>query len=132
MKKNIIEIFDNWNIEKKILEKNSKILFFNEREIWWCKLGTNLGHEENGKGDDFLRPILIIKKFNKHIFLGIPLSTKIKENNRYYIKFLFKDEYISALISQIKCIDSKRPHFKIGKITDHSFKKIKNSVTEFF
>ncbi len=41
--------FNNWNSLKQELDKNEKVLFFKEREVWWCSIGLNLGHEENGK-----------------------------------------------------------------------------------
>jgi mRNA interferase MazF len=55
---------------------------FEEGQIWWCYLGENIGHEENGKGDKFLRPVVILKKFNHRIFYAIPTSTQNK-NNKY-------------------------------------------------
>ena len=39
--------------------------YFKEREIWWVNLGVNVGFEQDGKGDNFERPILILKKFGE-------------------------------------------------------------------
>ena len=36
------------------------------------------------------RPVLIVRKFNPHIFFGVPLTTKIKQNP-YYLPMRFKD-----------------------------------------
>ena len=73
--------FDDWNLVKKNLDKNDSSPTFQKREIWWCSIGLNIGHEENGKNKDYSRPVLIIRKFNNHIFWGIPLTTQIKEKN---------------------------------------------------
>ena len=31
-----------------------------------------MGFEEDGKNDNFVRPVLVLKKFNNDMFLGIP------------------------------------------------------------
>jgi len=73
-----------------------------------------------------------VRKFNKNIFYGVPLSSQIKEKNRYYISISFQDKKISALISQMKLIDAKRLHVKMGKLSGSSFTKTKNSIKELF
>lgn len=44
-----------------------------------------MGDEQDGKGSEYVRPVLIMKKFNKNLFWGCPLSEKIKLQNRYYV-----------------------------------------------
>lgn len=45
--------YDEWNeIKKKTSRKNRK-LGIKPREIFWVKIGHNLGSEEFGKGNDF-------------------------------------------------------------------------------
>lgn len=77
--------YDDWNnIKKKIAKSNHKPPFFREGDIWWVSVGYNIGNEVYGKGKLFARPVLILKKFNKYQFLGIPFSSQIK-NNPYYV-----------------------------------------------
>ena len=45
--------FDDWNLVKKNLDKNCSNPTFQKREIWWCSIGLNIGHEENGKNKDY-------------------------------------------------------------------------------
>jgi mRNA interferase MazF len=45
-----------------------------EREIWICNLGDNVGFEEDGKGNDFTRPVLILKVFNRRFCYVVPLK----------------------------------------------------------
>ena len=73
--------FDIWNdVKKKIQDKkDAKQKFPKEREVWMSSLGKNIGYEQNGSGDQFSRPVLIIKKFNNQMFWAIPLSTKQKK-----------------------------------------------------
>ena len=77
--------FDTWNVHKKRIDSSNKLRYFHTREVWWTYLGINVGYEQDGKNGDFVRPIVILRKFNKQIFLGIPLTTKSKPNNPFYI-----------------------------------------------
>ena len=79
--------FIKWNVLKQKLDRSEKRLIFKERDVWWCSVGVNIGHEENGKDEFFARPVLVIKKFNRHLFYGIPLTTKVKENKYYHLTF---------------------------------------------
>ena len=67
--------FDNWGVVKKRLNCIRNLRTFNEREIWWCSVGLNIGYEIYGKNELFNRPVLIIKKFSSSIFLGLPLTS---------------------------------------------------------
>jgi mRNA interferase MazF len=74
------EPFDFWNIIKKRLQFLPREPFFNEGEIWWCALGMNVGHEYNGKNQNFERPVLIILKINATTAWALPITTKIKDD----------------------------------------------------
>ncbi len=122
--------YDTWNNKKKNIELVTQEIYFDIREVWWCTLGINLGHEEDGKGADFTRQVLIFKKFNKSIFFGIPLSTKLKDN-KYYIQALYSDNQIrAAMISQMKLISSKRLTNKECTIKKEEFEKIRKAVKD--
>ncbi len=117
--------FDSWI---KIKKKSHAAEFrapFKEREVWWCKFGANVGDEQDGKGSRFLRPVLIVRKFNKRIFVGLPFSTVIKENNLFYHQFEFKGKKQSVIISQIRLLDSKRLEERMGSIGKMEFDTIK-------
>ena len=47
-----------------------------EGDLWWCAIGENVGIESAGKGRNFTRPVIVLKKFGRHGFLGIPTTTK--------------------------------------------------------
>jgi len=122
-------IFDKWNNLKQILHKKETILF-SERDIVFLSMGQNIGFEQYGKGDDFLRPVVVLKKFNKNIFLGIPLSSKIKDGY-YFHTIKFKDRVNSALLLQIRTFDSKRIKYKLARLSNNEFEKLKNEVKKF-
>ncbi len=121
--------FDVWNDKKKSLHKTPEALYFHEREIWWVSLGVNIGFEEDGKNEYFTRPVLILKKFSKNVFVGIPLSTTKKEG-RYYFKFCFLENESTALLSQIRLFDTRRLKDKMGKLEGVVFQKIRKEVKE--
>ncbi len=121
--------FDNWNINKKELNKLNVKQNFSEREVWFLKMGVNIGYEQDGNGNEYLRPVIVLKKFNKKIFLGIPL-TKIKKDLPFYYNFKFKNKDSSAILSQVKLFDAKRLKFRSGKLSVSNYKKIKEKLIE--
>ncbi len=124
--------FKKWHGKKEILDKGATRPFFHEREIWFCYLGTNIGFEQDGSGDEFLRPVLILKKFNNAVLWVIPLTKKGKKNHKYYFAFSFKSgEKSSAILSQIRLIDAKRLKYKIGDMPENDFDLLKAKIRQF-
>ena len=116
-----------WNEQKININSNKGKLFFHEREVWFTSLGLNIGFEQNGKGNNFLRPVLVLKKFSKDLLWIIPLSTAQKTGKYYYsIKIRNVDNVM--LLSQIRLIDSKRLRYKIGDIEKDDFIKVKEKL----
>ena len=77
--------FDEWNnIKQKLHNKKSKIIIPKNREIYWASIGVNVGFEQDGKGEIFSRPVLVVKRYSKNLFFGVPLSTQIKEGSFFY------------------------------------------------
>ena len=121
--------FEKWNQLKQKIDSINKQIIYKDRDVWWCSIGINIGHEENGKNDFFTRPILILRKFNKQIFLGVPLRTKCKEN-KFYFKINFKDKEQSVMLSQIRVFESKRLRKRMGELPSNQFLAIKNAISE--
>ena len=67
--------FDRWNDRKKEVDRSTFADFVNEREVWWCTLGINVGSEQDGSPEFFERPVLVIRKFNKDTVLVVPLTS---------------------------------------------------------
>lgn len=53
------ETFDQWNRIKRTTNQNNRKLGIKPREIYWANIGKNIGYEQNGKGKDFMRPLLM-------------------------------------------------------------------------
>jgi len=117
--------FDKWNEVKKRTNKKSQVVGFKTRDIFNIKMGFNVGFEQNGKGQDFIRPVLIYKKLTKDMFIGIPL-TKTNRNGSFFYRFTFIDDVVStAILVQSRLYSSKRLLNKIGKININDFKQLK-------
>ena len=120
--------FDKWNKKKKIIAEKDIPIKFQERHIVFMHIGCNVGYEQDGKGSEFLRPVLVYKKFNNHIFLGIPLTSKAKENKFHY-KFEYKKNKKSyAILSQLKLFDIKRAKYYDGKISKKFFFELQEKL----
>jgi mRNA interferase MazF len=55
--------FDTWNKEKKSVHGRDVVVHCHPREVWWCYLGINVGTEQDGDSEKFLRPIVIMRTF---------------------------------------------------------------------
>ncbi|OGN23068.1 MAG: hypothetical protein A2918_03565 [Candidatus Yanofskybacteria bacterium RIFCSPLOWO2_01_FULL_42_49] len=120
--------FQAWHKKKEQVNDVEKRPFFHEREIWFCHLGANVGFEQDGVGEDFQRPIVIIRKFNNDICWVIPLS-KTKKRNKYYFAFQFDAITTSvAILSQIRLLDAQRLSRRIGEMNKEEFRGLINKI----
>jgi len=89
------EVFDQWNKVKINAHLKENNVGFKVRDIFWLRIGQNIGSEEFGKGNEFQRPVLIVRKLTHDLFMGVPLTSSIKEDNDYFYTFEFntKKEY---------------------------------------
>lgn len=121
--------FDAWNKLKKCLDAEAGRLFFKQGEIWWVYLGCNIGFELNGKAKDFMRPVIVLKKYNQYSFLALPLSTS-KTVNQYRVPVgLVDGKDAVSILSQMRNIDSKRLINKVGYIEARMFSEIKKKAS---
>ncbi len=107
--------FQKWCGKKIIIHKEKERPSFRIGEVWTNSLGVNIGFEQDGVGDESLRPILILTKFNNEVFLGVPLSRNGKDGKFYY-SFEFNDGLSTVLLSQVRLIDAKRLQYKLGAV----------------
>lgn len=121
--------FDSWNSLKKEINDNQRALLFKERDVWWCSIGLNVGHEENGKSKFFTRPVLVIRKFNSNIFLGVPLTSQVKKN-KYYYKLSINGKSGCAMLSQLKIISSRRLRKRMEELPVRQFNQIRQKLSD--
>ena len=120
---------DEWNEVKKQLHNSKRKVYFKERDIFWVSVGVNIGFEQDGKGELFTRPVVIIKKYSNDIFLGIPLTTTQREGS-FYFQFEFKNKISTAILVQHKLYSNKRLIKKMGMINKEDFIKLKEALNK--
>lgn len=109
--------FDNWNNKKKSLENKSSSYLFKTGDIWWCSVGLNIGTESCGKGTDYQRPVLVLKKLSKENCIGIPLSTQ-KKDGTWFTEITIHGEQRYALLYQIRMFHTKRFQRRLATLDD--------------
>jgi mRNA-degrading endonuclease toxin of MazEF toxin-antitoxin module len=122
--------FDSWNYNKKEINGKENGLFCHERDVWWCSLGVNVGDELDGTGNVYQRPVLVVKRLSNKTCLIVPLtSSKHIHKMRVPIGFVDK-ESASAIVSQIRVIDTKRLLVKICYIEMGSFDLVRKTIKD--
>jgi hypothetical protein len=124
------EKYNFWNtLKQKIHFWKNKEKYPKAWEIWNIYNGLNIGYESKWKWNKFERPFLVIKKI-WIMFLCISMTTKWKNNNKFYFKlnnkYFDKNSYIT--LSQWRCIDNRRFIKKIWKISCSDLYKIKKDL----
>ena len=120
--------FNQWNEVKKKTEDNKRKLGIKPRDIFWAKIGQNIGSEEYGKNDNFARPVIIIRKLTHDLFIGIPLTSTVKDND-YFHSFQYDNKSNgltknSAMILQVRTFSIKRLMNKTGVISKEDFEVV--------
>jgi mRNA interferase MazF len=123
--------FDKWNTVKKATDAadEESRLFFRDGDIWWVRLGVNVGYETDGKNREFTRPVLVVKKYNQYSFLAIPLTTAQKPNPYRLPIGTVAGKEACATLSQMRNIDSKRLVKKIARLDHNIFDAIKKEAS---
>jgi mRNA-degrading endonuclease toxin of MazEF toxin-antitoxin module len=120
--------FDKWNERKKKIDCYTKNILPNKRQVWWLSIGLNVGVEEDGKNDNFERPILVVKVFNRQCFLGIPITSLDKSNKKYYFPIVHNNRKSFLVLSQIRLFSTKRLSRKIYRIDSQDFLEMKKEL----
>ena len=124
--------FDVWNEKKKIINNQQVIVFCHERELRWCSLGLNIGSEQDGSNIEYRRPVLIIKGLSKETCFVVPLTTSNRVHRFRPSVGLVEGKVASALLSQIRVIDTKRLVKKIGYLDKEIFFDIRKTIKNMF
>jgi hypothetical protein len=124
--------FNKWNkIKQRVHVSEKRVFFPHESEVWMCTFGKNIGYEQNGSGENFSRPVLIVKKFNSHMFWVAPLSTKQK-NLDFYFNFTDPERNeVSVILAQLRLISAKRLSRKMYELDPSYFRSVKGILRGF-
>ena len=120
--------FDKWNTKKKDLHGRQSGLFYHEREIWWCALGVNIGFEQDGSGEEYRRPVLILKGLSAKTCLIVPLTASSRKHLLRPSVGVVEGKEARALLSQLRVVDIKRLVRKIGYLEKDIFEITRKAV----
>lgn len=127
--------FDRWNTVKKRTHATAARVGFKERDIFWMRLGRNIGAEEYGKGREYQRPVIIVKRLTRDLFFGVPLSTVLKEGP-YFHTFTYRskkgDRTNCAMLLQLRAFDRKRLMGRLGMMPKDDFELMMKKIRELF
>lgn len=123
--------FDGWNEVKKKTSKEARRLY-TVREIWWARFGVNIGTEQDGKGDWFVRPCIILRGFGPDACLVVPLTTAIRKHSLRVLLGVVDGKIARANLSQIRAIDTKRLEQKIGFLDEEIFTRLRKNARKLF
>ena len=135
MTEKYIKDFDGWHQAKKKIVAACKVPTIRQREIWWCSIGVNIGVEQDGKGGLYERPVLVVRKFNNRSFLGIPLTSQLKNFPlRHTILYKNKGRHDlregQALLAQIRSYDAMRLTRYVSKLGTKQFNDLMAAVRD--
>ena len=121
--------FDEWNeVKKKTNEERPRL--YTVREIWWCRFGVNIGTEQDGKGEWFVRPCVILRGFGPNACLVAPLTTSPRKHALRIAIGKINEEEAKANLSQIRVIDTRRLEEKIGFLDVDVFSKLRKTAKD--
>lgn len=119
------QLLKTWFDLKLWLHKVDRHPAIREGEVWWCNFGENVGVEMNGKNRLSLRPVLIYKKYNRHGFLGLPLTSQIHHGGSWYVHFLFQKKERVCVLNQGRSMSVNRLYRRMGEVDEKDFTEIK-------
>ena len=112
-----VKDFDSWNVVKQNISGRQDWPNFRKSDIWWCSTGINVATETDGKNEPFERPVLIIHKFNNRLFWGVPMTTNLRGEQKFFhhdltgyfgTKKEFEAKPQRLLLNQMRCFDATR------------------------
>ncbi len=123
--------FNLWNIKKQAIQDRLEQPYFKEREIWWCSLGCNIGTEEDGKNEEFERPVIIFRTFGAGLVWAIPLTTTLDFSSSR-INYTFTCELVTrtALLNQMRPISRKRLLRYVSTVSYDDFQVIRRYLID--
>ena len=124
--------FDTWNNLKQTLDAKDRqeAPLYRRREIWWCSVGVNVGFEIFGKNENFVRPVIILRKYSPLTFFGLPMTSN-RKNIPSHFHFDFRGTAGSILLDQGKTFDARRLVKRMGRVNKNDVQIIKQAFIDY-
>jgi mRNA interferase MazF len=121
--------FDGWNEVKKKTDAEQRRLY-TVREVWWCRLGVNVGTEQDGKGEWCVRPCVIMRGFGPDACLIAPLTTSVRTHALRVPVGLVEGQEARANLSQLRVVDTRRLEAKISFLDKEAFSQLRKAAKD--
>ncbi len=95
-------------------------------------MGINIGFEQDGTKTESQRPVLVFKGLSKNTCLVIPLTTSTSQHPMRVFLGKVDSKNASAIISQMRVVDTKRFINQIGIVDKEIFDTIRKAVKNLF
>ncbi len=120
-----------WKILNNGLFWNKLLIDYpKQRQVWYVHLWVNVWFEQDGKGNDYKRPVIILKVVWS-MYVILPMTTTWKDSAYYFsLPYHYFNKPSWILLSQIRVIDRKRFIEKIWYISQDDFSLVKQKLTE--
>lgn len=123
--------FQKWHILKETLDKKEHTHLFNEKDIWWCSVGENIWIEQNGKNENFERPVVILRKYNSELFFWAPLTTSTREHPLRH-PYKINDTEWSINLTQCRTWSVNRLLRRMWRISDSEMTQLYDRLSQDF
>lgn len=126
-----VKDFDSWNKVKQHVHGEERSVVIRRGEIRWASIGVNVGMEIDGKGESFLRTVLIIDCIGKGLALVVPITSGEKQFPGY-IPLVWKGKTDSLCVHHMRVISTKRILRREAKIPSNTLAGIKEQIKKFY
>ena len=123
--------FDAWNEKKKIIHERKPPTRIQSGDVWWCSIGVNVGHEEDGKNEWLERPVCIIRRFGSELVWIVPTTTQHHEGP-YYVHALIGKRENWIMITHVHLLSTRRLYRKVGSISSEALVEICDKIADLF
>lgn len=123
--------YDAWNLEMQRLDAQGVEPLFKEGEVWWCALGKGVGVEIHGKGKQFRRPVIVLRKLSGAGCIVAPLTTSPKRGDWFH-RLDWGSGPRWVMFSQMRLVSAKRLSNRHATLGRSELERLKGALKEFW
>ncbi len=119
--------FAGWAKVAEEVEGRERASFYKSGVVYWTNLGVNVGSGEDGKGERFTRPALLLAMLNKTQALVAPITSQ-KKNGANYRDVVVAGKLEYLLFDQIRTLDVKCLERVVDEIDAATLKRLRGDL----
>ena len=89
-----------------------------------------MGAEVDGKNNNFERPVLVVRVYNKETFLALPI-TSIEKTDKFHCPVETRIGTVWVKLTQAKVLSTHRVIRKLDLLPENELKKVKDRLKDF-